>query len=524
MQLDKLQIELRPRRTWQAIDLGCRMAVYWYRPLLSIWLIVSLPIFALLIWLSPILAIMVVWWLKPIFDRALLFYLSRAVFSAPPTLTETIKHWPKEAKRAWFSSLTWRRFFPSRSYELAAIQLEQLTGAALNKRLQLLHRSHDDQSAWWGWLCCLWEWIIFAGLLALIGWFTPQGVAPLGVYEILYSHYWLQLVAILFYLSYGLVAPFYLSAGFSQYLNRRVMLEAWDIELEFKKIRQRLLSKVSVLTLCVGLTWLTVLTTAPLYAEPQSNAEPQSSEITEPSKRLLSATQDGEKTQLGQGVVPDKKLIETQQMLDDIYHQAPFKNVKTTRKLVWVGPSFEMDGDVDLSFLKKLIAALSGLIEITLWAVFIGFIGFVLFYFRKQLFFWRKTTTTNFAEVSQMPDFVGQQQASLDLTDIRQFIQYVEAALQKQDLRKAMSVIIQFSLQQVMQDSKVSLTRSMTEKECLHYLERVVTSDVNAYLKEAFAVWIQLAWAHKNTQQTQVSALFQQSLKLFCGDDLKEVQ
>jgi len=33
--------------------------------------------------------------------------------------------------------------------------------------------------------------------------------------------------------------PFFVSAGFAMYLNRRVELEAWDIEQEFRRVFAR---------------------------------------------------------------------------------------------------------------------------------------------------------------------------------------------------------------------------------------------------------------------------------------------
>ena len=33
----------------------------------------------------------------------------------------------------------------------------------------------------------------------------------------------------------ALLEPFYVGAGFAMYLNRRVQLEAWDIEQEFRR-------------------------------------------------------------------------------------------------------------------------------------------------------------------------------------------------------------------------------------------------------------------------------------------------
>ncbi len=34
--------------------------------------------------------------------------------------------------------------------------------------------------------------------------------------------------------------PVYVACGFSLYLNRRTVLEAWDLELVFRRLRQRL--------------------------------------------------------------------------------------------------------------------------------------------------------------------------------------------------------------------------------------------------------------------------------------------
>jgi hypothetical protein len=41
--------------------------------------------------------------------------------------------------------------------------------------------------------------------------------------------------------------PIYVACGFSLYLNRRTVLEAWDIELVFRRMRQRLSSAAAIL-------------------------------------------------------------------------------------------------------------------------------------------------------------------------------------------------------------------------------------------------------------------------------------
>ena len=42
------------------------------------------------------------------------------------------------------------------------------------------------------------------------------------------------------YIAMSIVEPFHVAAGFSLYLNRRTELEAWDLELAFRRLRERL--------------------------------------------------------------------------------------------------------------------------------------------------------------------------------------------------------------------------------------------------------------------------------------------
>jgi hypothetical protein len=85
-----------------------------------------------------------------------------------------------------------------------------------------------------------------------------------------------------------LIGPFYSGAGFGLYLNRRTQLEAWDVEIAFRRLRERLarLAPLMVLFLLVGI--------APLRAQ-QSNALPDSvlsnhKETAAPSNAIVPAT------------------------------------------------------------------------------------------------------------------------------------------------------------------------------------------------------------------------------------------
>ncbi|HSY27100.1 MAG TPA: hypothetical protein VK832_06335, partial [Burkholderiaceae bacterium] len=86
MQLDKLQLDLRPRPNAQALDLGFSLlrahAVDAYFAWLGLWL----PLLGLCTVLSCFLPryagffLIAAWWVRPMLERAPLYVLSRQVF------------------------------------------------------------------------------------------------------------------------------------------------------------------------------------------------------------------------------------------------------------------------------------------------------------------------------------------------------------------------------------------------------------------------------------------------------------
>jgi hypothetical protein len=85
------------------------------------------------------------------------------------------------------------------------------------------------------------------------------------------------------------IAPFYIGAGFGLYLNRRTQIEAWDIEIAFRRLRERLLTAAAPL-----LVLLAVFIAAPLRAQehdelpaPPVNVETKSDDDKQPEPPTL---------------------------------------------------------------------------------------------------------------------------------------------------------------------------------------------------------------------------------------------
>lgn len=248
MQLDQLKLGLRRRNPWEALDLGLVMLRQWKGPVYRAWsatfILFSLLIIALL-WQWPLWATFVIWWLKPLFDRALLKVFAEASFGAAPSVRDVWRALPGLIRHTGLlSGLTWRRFNPGRSFELPVWQLEGQRGKAGRLRLRVLSRKVGGH-AFWLLLVCTHIVLIFEfGLVGLIDFLTPSDGIPFVSWTDLFTgdseDYLAQIFTLAWLVAESIVEPYYVAAGFSLYLNRRSELEGWDIEVAFRRMSDRL--------------------------------------------------------------------------------------------------------------------------------------------------------------------------------------------------------------------------------------------------------------------------------------------
>lgn len=272
-------MQLRPRGGWEALDLGFQMARAWWRPVWGAWLVVYLPLAAALhiafsnrLWI----ALLVLWWLKPAFDRFVLHVISRAVFGAAPTVNETVAAWRDLLRPGLLSGLTIYRLHPSRAAVLPVWQLEKQTGGDGRQRRRVLTRRMTGKWAAIS-MCGAFEAVmffslgVFATLLAPAGAETPfeltdlfRGQSPGWEWE------WFDSVC--YIAAVSIVEPLYVAAGFSLYLNRRAVLEGWDIELQLRRLDERLRAAHAGFAAMLVLACVLVLAPSPgaVAAEPSA--------------------------------------------------------------------------------------------------------------------------------------------------------------------------------------------------------------------------------------------------------------
>ncbi len=294
---ERLKVAIRLRESWEAGDLGFILVRSHWRAAMVVCLTVMAPIsIAILfvfpdhVWIAPL----VIWWLKPALDRLVLHILAKATFGDVPTVLGTLRQSWKLLRHGLVATLLWRRLSPQRSFVLPVWQLEEQSGAGFRKRCRVLLRKGRIQAIFLTLVCFFFTLALSFAILFGIAFFAPSG-ADSGFLDAVFGsgderRRWADiLLACLPILAMAIVEPFYVAAGFTLYLNRRVELEGWDLELAFRSIAARAL-RVLARGVAGFLMVLFLAGSTTLQANP-GQSEPNQSE---PAKALRQVLRDPE--------------------------------------------------------------------------------------------------------------------------------------------------------------------------------------------------------------------------------------
>lgn len=266
MQIDRLNIVLRARSGWEAMELGMALVRRHAAAIWAPWVIVSLPVFVLLnalAWWTDSFgwAWLAMWWLKPLFERIALYVISRGVFGDASTTPQTLR-----AQRTWgwegfWGYLGWRRLSPLRSVLLPVNLLEGTDAAHRRQRRRAIAGGAMGHAVLLTLVCMVFEIVLVVGGIAAVFLFIPVDLLSeswRAAWELAKQDMpaWMQLgVNLLFWLAATLIGPFYVGAGFGLYLDRRTQMEAWDLEIAFRRLHARLQRAAPLLVLALVLVW-----------------------------------------------------------------------------------------------------------------------------------------------------------------------------------------------------------------------------------------------------------------------------
>ncbi len=527
MELDRIAIKLRPRNSWEGIDLGFAMAQSWFRPLWLLWLGSALPVMLVLtllplpLWLSGLL----LWWLKPVYEPPLLYWLSRRVFSEELSLKAVFKSWRRIVLPQLFAALTWRRFMASRSFLMPVVVLEGLKGKRRAERIRVLTRS--TQAAFWLTVVGIHiETILEFGVLILIWSLIPEDLLWTDWHSYLFepdlATEWLQHFVATLVMS--LFAPFYVAGGFALYLTRRSQLEAWDLELGLRRMagRQRgtrgvaagvglilgawlVLGTVPEEALadgwgCTGQLSLTEATESQDPPEETDGDAPGGSQC-KPRSEFVPIVESAGRLP-GYGLSLDDQAV--RENIDAVLAEPVFGHTETV--FYWKSKKDSKKDDDepnkgDPAWLKPLAMV----VELLMW-LGLGALLAYLIYWMANNWGWLKGSSRRDKPMRPLPT----QLAGLDLRQESLPDDPAEVARKlvgKGDYRAALGLLYRAALSRLVHGYQLEIHEGDTEGSCLARTRVLTQPGMQDYFADLTRHWLHLAYDHQAPDQGRALAL-----------------
>ncbi|MDQ1919640.1 hypothetical protein [Massilia pseudoviolaceinigra] len=480
MQIDKLQIELRPRTNAQALDLGFSLlhshAGAAYMAFLALWLPLVAVCAALTVWLPGLswAWLILAWWFKPLLERAPLYVLSRQVFGTAVTWQEAVRAWPGQLGGGWFRLITWGRpISAGRGLWQPVWQLEGARGGVASARRSALGKNGTASSAvWFGVVCTHLEVVLQLGALGFIGIFAADGKIgnPFMLFANMVSDTPDVLTELLtlgaFALSTALIAPVYTACCFTLYLNRRASMEAWDLEIKLRQIkrpqavRARGAAPASALLALAGAGMLLALAgvPAPVLAEPATPGKPAAASPT-PARPPCERPKDMRLPDRGPVQAPEQARI--RQQTDQVYAHSDLRGYECVES--WELKERDKKKDIKKearkpsSFDMNLIASI---LKVLFIALAIGAVAWVLYRYRHHFPSFERSAKARVAtEIGGLN--IRAESLPPDVTT------EVRALWARGEQRAALALLYRATLSRLVTEDALALRQGDTEGDCL---------------------------------------------------------
>ena len=462
MEIEKLQVKVRPRASWEAVDLGIAMLRTWWVPVYLPWLCLLCPVWVLSQLLcrgaASWLPILLLWWLKPLWDRIPLFVLSRTMFGQNPTTRQALRALFATKGGSLFLSLTLYRFSPIRAIQLAVLMLEGLEGRRLSKRQNAFSRGLAGFGTTIAILFFLIEWLaLFGSCWALLYLVMPlEGETAL--LEIPASlNPWLS--SGFYLIAMTVTEPLFVAVGFALYLNRRTVTEGWDLELAFRRLARKITrSEALRVSLLLLFGWLS-FSAGPLGATTWDR-EQAKSEIED----VLSDPVFGTK-----------------------------ETVKTWRpRNNWLEKLFERSEKKETSNLN-FGPALGQLLRFVLIAIAAILLFLAVRALRPPRIELRRAEAKG--EPVPIPDAMG---VVLDLAELPDdIVTQAQIHWRAGGHRAALSLLFRGAIRVLTEQNQLKIQDFATEEECLRKVRRKASKELSGYFTQLVRDWQKTAYGHR---------------------------
>jgi hypothetical protein len=515
MQLEGLTIALRTRAPWEAADLGIALVRAHAARIYAAWALITLPVFVLLNAIACMLgwawlAGFALWWLKPVFDRIVLFVASRAVFGNTPSLRETLvaqRSWGWRGIAPW---LLWRRFHPGRAMLLSVDLLEGLTGAQRSERVGILGRGGGSPNIMLTFIGVNLEAMLAISIVLLGLMFVPIEFLPDSAKTVWHAlvespPWWARvLLNLCAWIATAIVEPFYIGAGFGLYLNRRMQLEGWDIELAFRRIAARL--SMTLASAALVLVAVFALSTPLRAAEPPATGNdaqvPAESAQDDKNKPHENAKPTTLQDMFGDEYRSDGKEFEA--AVKHAYGEDDLS--PKSRSFVWRPRHPEIaeatrPGDVP-GWARAFGGAIAFLFQYGLWIVIVIALVFVIINARR----WLPWISDRFVPVRRTDEVSVHDVAAIEPLP-NDIPAAVRELLRQSRVRAAWALLYRAGVERLSDVLGTPLPPGATEAECLRQSRRLRDSHYAALFSRIVRGWQAAAYAQQPPPASEIEAM-----------------
>lgn len=307
--------------------------------------------------------------------------------------------------------------------------------------------------------------------------------------------------------------PVYVACGFTLYLNRRTALEAWDIELTFRRLRQRLTGSAYALLLGCALLLTQVpnaawADTPPVASEEAEQADPQGPDAPRLLKQQLSSQA-------------------ARESIEALLDEPPFQHRETVTRwrLGEEKPAEEPkpeDVEAFLDMLKNLLKlgewwksldVVAQIFEVLLWATLAALLVFVLWRYRE----WLQAFGERIGLPTRRRPAAPQQLFGLELAPetLPDDVASEAERLWAEQPRAALGLLYRALLSRLLHEHRLPLKQSHTEGEVLHLVAGLGQQNLENYSRQLTLHWQALAYGHRLPAESSRQGLCQGWRSLF---------
>jgi hypothetical protein len=444
--------------------------------------------------------------LKPLFDRIPLYVLSRALFGETPRVRDTLSAQRNWGWRAMASMLTWRRIGLLRALTLPVDLLEGADATRLRERRRVLADTARGHAALLTVVCVLFIVALSLSAFALVFLFVPFEFLPesaRALWALVQDDPppWAQVgIHALVWGATSVIEPFYIGAGFGLYLNRRTQIEAWDVEIAFRRMRARLGAGATVLMLA-----LAFIVAMPMPSHAQDGSAPPDLVETDAAARAGSDAQAGSDAD---DMQPLSDVFGTQQVDDAAFRKAvaqaytdPLLRPKRSESY-WERRKQDRQpppAPFEIRWLARLIGFLA---EFGLWLL-LGVLVLVLAFTAKRWWPWLRGGVVR----AEAPAAVAVNDAVLPDVLPQDIAAAARQLWREGRPRRALALLYRASVEAMTQRAAVVLVPGATESECLRAARRMPDAEDRDVFARIVRMWQYAAYAQRLPAEGEFASL-----------------